>query len=499
MTRAHAPDGGRVVARCDTRCDPRSTEPSARTAAAPPATSPAPDERKARGKAARAEVPRSSHAEWIGPSERPDPIVLLEAQAPSRVPELLPIRYGRMAASAFAFFRGAAAVMASDLGDSPQSGIRTQLCGDAHLANFGGFASPERDLVFDLNDFDETLPGPWEWDLKRLVASVAIAARERDCTAKQRRQIVRSTVRQYREAMRGFAPMSTLDVWYARLDESELADRFRAQASKRSLERFDRTVAKARGKDSLRAFTKLAHDVDGRPRIVSDPPLIVPIEDLLPDGQAQQFDAQMRELIAAYRSTLQGDRRRLLDRFRYADLARKVVGVGSVGTRAWVIMLLGRDDEDPLFLQCKEAQHSVLAPFAGTSAFDNQGHRVVEGQRLMQAASDIFLGWVRTTGIDGQERDFYVRQLWDWKGSANFELMEPSALGVYARLCSWTLARAHARSGDAIAIASYLGAGDVFDRALADYAEAYADQNARDHRALLDAIASGRVVAETGV
>jgi uncharacterized protein (DUF2252 family) len=435
----------------------------------------------------------------VTPPNRPDPIALLEAQATSRVPELVPIRYGRMAASAFAFFRGAAAVMASDLADSPQSGIRAQLCGDAHLANFGGFASPERDLVFDLNDFDETLPGPWEWDLKRLAASIAIAGRDRGYPEETRHAIVRGGVRQYREAMRGFAAMPALDVWYARLDESEVADQFREAAGPKQVARFEKTIAKARRKDRSRAFEKLAHHVDGRPRINADPPLVVPVEDLASAEQAHELQERMGELIASYRTTLPDDRRRLLDRFEYADLARKVVGVGSVGTRAWIVLMVGRDDDDPLFLQCKEAQASVLEPAAGASAFANHGQRVVEGQRLMQAASDILLGWVRVKGIDDEERDFYVRQLWDWKSSADLETMEPGGMAIYARLCGWTLARAHARSGDAIAIASYLGSGNVFDRALADYSEAYAEQNDLDHRALLGAIESGRVVAETGV
>jgi uncharacterized protein (DUF2252 family) len=466
---------------------------------AAPAASRTPDERAARGKAARAEVPRSSHAEWVVPRDRPDPIALLEAQAASRVPELVPIRYGRMAASPFAFFRGAAAVMAADLADTSQSGIRVQCCGDAHLANFGGFASPERALLFDLNDFDETLPGPWEWDVKRLAASIAIAGRDRGHDATERAVAVRGAVRRYREAMRRFAGMKTLEVWYARLDESELGELLRAQTTRRQVKRFDRAIAKAKRKDSARAFEKLTYRADGDPRIVSDPPLIVPIEDLLPADRAEEFTAVMRTLIAAYRASLPGDRRRLLDRYRYAALARKVVGVGSVGTRAWVLLLLGRDGEDPLFLQVKEAQQSVLAPFAGASAFTNEGHRVVEGQRIMQASGDILLGWLRTPGIDGRERDFYVRQLWDWKSSADLTTMRPDDLAGYAELCAWTLARAHARSGDAIAIAAYLGSGDVFDRALVDYAERYADQNERDHRALLDAIDAGRVVAETGV
>ncbi|HYV14478.1 MAG TPA: DUF2252 domain-containing protein [Conexibacter sp.] len=444
-------------------------------------------------------MPRSCHADWVTPDTRPDPLALLEQQATSRVPELVPIRYGRMAASAFAFFRGAAAVMASDLAESPVSGIRVQLCGDAHVSNFGGFASPERDLVFDLNDFDETLPGPWEWDLKRLAVSAAIASRDRGWPKRAQRAIARHAAAQYRQSMRAFAGMSTLDVWYARMDEQEVVAQVREQRGEKAVAQFERTTAKARRKDSARAFAKLTHHVNGRPRIAPDPPLIVPVDELLPDGEAHAFEERMSGLIESYRATLQPDRRRLLEGFRYADLARKVVGVGSVGTRAWIVLMLGRDDDDPLFLQCKEAQASVLEPFAGAAEQANHGQRVVEGQRLMQSASDIFLGWIHTTGIDDVERDFYVRQLWDWKSSADLETMEQDAMANYTRLCAWTLARAHARSGDAIAIAAYLGSGDVFDRAIADYAEAYADQNDRDHAALVTAIDAGRLPCETGV
>jgi uncharacterized protein (DUF2252 family) len=459
-----------------------------------------PADRAARGKAARRAVPRSSHAEWLASGARPDPIALLEAQAATRVPELVPIRYGRMAASPFAFFRGAAAVMASDLADSPVSGVRVQLCGDAHVSNFGGFASPERDLVFDLNDFDETLPGPWEWDLKRLAASAVVAARERACTRREQRTVARTAVAAYREAMRAFAAQPTMAVWYARIGETELAERMRALGGEAGVARLARRSAKARRKDSTRAFAKLTHrDGDAPPQIASDPPLIVPLRELVSASEASDVEAQLRGVLGAYRTSLPVDRRRLLDRYRFADIAHKVVGVGSVGTRAWIVLLLGRDDEDPLFLQCKEAQPSVLAPFAGASRFANQGRRVVEGQRLMQAASDILLGWTRSSGLDGRRRDFYVRQLWDWKTSVDLSELAPDALTAYADLCGWTLARAHARSGDAIAIASYLGSGDAADRAFGAFAEAYADRNERDHQALVDAIDGGRVAAQTGV
>jgi uncharacterized protein (DUF2252 family) len=456
-------------------------------------------ERSAYGKRARKEAPRSAHGAWAPPQDRADPVALLEQQAASRVPELVPIRHGRMSASPFAFFRGAAAVMAADLAPSPTSGIRVQCCGDAHLSNFGGFASPERELIFDLNDFDETLPGPWEWDLKRLAASVAVAARDAGFAGRDVRAGARESVRGYRRAIGELAACPTLDVWYARIDERAIAQQIRARSGKAQLARFERNTAKAKRKDSTRAFAKLAHRVDGQPRIASDPPLIVPLRELLPEREAADFELGMRELIGKYRATLSADRRRLLDRFRFADIAHKVVGVGSVGTRAWILLMLGRDDDDPLFLQCKEAQESVLAPYAGASRFVNQGRRVVEGQRVMQAASDIFLGWIRTVGIDGKLRDFYVRQLWDWKTSADVASMDADGLAAYAGLCGSTLARAHARAGDAVAIAAYLGSGDACDRAFAAFAETYAEQNERDHAALLAAIDSGRLEAQTGV
>src|SRR4051794_26129826 len=458
-----------------------------------------PAERAELGRSARSNASRSSHADWAPAGDRPDPIDLLEQQAATRVPELVPIRYGRMAVSPFAFFRGAAYVMASDLAATPVSELRVQLCGDAHLSNFGGFASPERELLFDLNDFDETLPGPWEWDVKRLLASMAIAGRDRGFSSKQRRAIVQGTAEAYRLSMRQLAEMGELAIWYERVDQRLLTERFGPEATERQAKRFEKTVAKAKTKDSTRAFAKLTSTVDGEPRIISDPPLIVPVRELLPEGEVRDFEAGIQTLLADYRRTLPAERGRLFDRYRFVDLARKVVGVGSVGTRAWVILMIGRDSGDPLFLQAKEARPSVLEPFVGKSEFGNQGQRVVEGQKLMQAASDIFLGWLRTTGIDGKRRDFYIRQLWDWKTSAEVQSMLPSGMALYGRLCGWTLARAHARSGDSVAIASYLGGGDSFDRAVTEFSETYADQNARDHLALLEAIESGRLEATAGI
>jgi hypothetical protein len=410
---------------------------------------------------------------------------------------LVPIRYGRMLVSPFTFYRGAAYLMASDLAKMPRTSLSVQLCGDAHLSNFGVFAAPDRQLVFSVNDFDETLPGPFEWDLKRLVASFAVAGRDRGFDAKQRKAINLAAARSYREAMSDMAQMKKLDVWYARLDIETIESYMRANAKPGEVKRFERNVAKARSKDSIKAFEKLVQVVDGPPRLIGDPPLIVPIEDVFADMEYQQVDEAIRTLLHSYRRTLQGDHRHLLEGFRYAHAARKVVGVGSVGTRAWILLMLGNDNSDPLFLQAKEAQASVLEPFLGKSRYRNHGQRVVEGQRLMQSASDVMLGWIRSNGIDGVARDFYIRQLWDGKGSAIVEAMKPAVMSAYAGFCAWTLARAHARSGDAAAIASYLGTSDKFDRAMAAFAETYADQNERDYATLKSAVDSKKVVAES--
>ncbi len=451
-------------------------------------------ERAAEGKAARSVARRSAHGEWTPPANRKDPVAIIEAQDATRVPELVPIRHGRMSASPFTFYRGAAAVMAADLATTPTSGFRVQTCGDAHLSNFGAFAAPDRRLVFDLNDFDETLPGPWEWDVKRLSASFAIAGRAIGLKRSERNAALLASVSSYREAMRTFAGQADLDVWYARLDVEEQIHRVE-EADPGSVKRFERGIVKARGKDSVRAMEKLTEVIDGEIHIVSQPPLIVPIEEIVPDADAAPLVQAFRDVLNSYRATLPGDRQHLFDGYEFRKLARKVVGVGSVGTRAWVILLTGRDDEDPLFLQAKEAEASVLEPYAGESHFRNHGRRVVEGQRLMQAASDIFLGWCSANGLDGRDRDFYVRQLWDWKRSIEVESLGAQGLEVYAQLCGWTLARAHARSGDRVAIASYLGAGDGFDRAIAAFSESYADQSERDHAALVAAIDSGRIEA----
>jgi uncharacterized protein (DUF2252 family) len=457
-------------------------------------------ERAARGRAARAKVTRSSHAEIDFPKRR-DPLALLEEQAVSRVPELVPIRYGRMLVSPFAFYRGGALIMAADLARTPNSGLRVQLCGDTHLSNFGVFGSPERNLVFDINDFDETAPGPWEWDVKRLAASFAIAGRENGFSGKERRAVQLATVRSYREAMKAFAEMRNLEVWYSHLPVNQAVAEFTAGVDRKRLKKAEADVAKARTKDSMSAFEKLTQVVNGEPRIISDPPLIVPIDELAPaQTEREALMNELRTVIRGYRRTLETDRRHLLEEFRFVDLARKVVGVGSVGTRAWIALFLGADDQDPLFLQIKEAQRSVLEEFVGKTEYTNCGQRVVAGQRLMQTTSDIFLGWQHIdSGLDGQERDFYVRQLKDWKRSFAFEGALPAGATAYGRMCGWTLARAHARSGDRVAIASYLGKSDTFDRAIASFAETYADQNERDYNALREAVEEGRIKAETGL
>jgi uncharacterized protein (DUF2252 family) len=389
--------------------------------------------------------------------------------------------------------------MAADLASMPSSGLRVQLCGDAHLSNFGAFAAPDRTLVFDVNDFDETLPGPFEWDVKRLAASVELAARAREFTRRERRAAVLATVGQYRDAMHTFAASRDLDVWYARFGERELQGVLATEGDAKARRRFQKAGEKARSKDSMLAFARLTEVVDGSLRLISDPPLIVPVEDLAGSAAGRYAERETRASLSAYRRSLSGAARHLLEQYSYVHMARKVVGVGSVGTRAWIVLMLGRDGSDPLFLQVKEAEASVLEPYAGKSRYSSHGRRVVEGQWLMQAASDIFLGWVTVTGIDGLRRDFYVRQLWDWKRSAAIETMTPALLLGYGRVCGWTLARAHARSGDSVAISSYLGRGDRFDQALAAFAEAYADQSDHDYAELADAVKTGTMSAETGL
>ncbi|NJP42821.1 DUF2252 domain-containing protein [Actinacidiphila epipremni] len=456
-----------------------------------------PAERAAHGKAARRRIPRSAQARFAPPAGRFDPVALLERQSADRVPELVPIRYRRMLESPFRFYRGAAGIMAADLGPAPDTGLIAQLCGDAHLLNFRLLASPERHLVFDINDFDETLPGPFEWDLKRLATSLEIAARARGFEAARRAAIVRGAVEAYRERMQLLAGMGTLDIWYAQDDTAQLEQLLpKDRPDKDIRKRTGKALAKARTRDTAQAVGKLTRVADGRRAFVPDPPLITPLRDLLPDGPRADLEDLLHGLLHRYAESLPAERQLLLRRFQVVDMARKVVGVGSVGTRCWVVLGIGRDDEDPLVLQAKEAGRSVLAPYVPAGGtHGNQGRRVVYGQRLMQSAGDILLGWVRVTGFDGKRRDFYVRQLRDWKGIARPESMSPTMLRLFARVCGASLARAHARSGDPVALAAYAGGGDSLDRALAEFAEAYADRNEADHRALAAAVSDGRVSA----
>jgi uncharacterized protein (DUF2252 family) len=455
-------------------------------------------DRVARGKDAREMTPLESHAEFQ-PAGARDPVGLLLGQAKSRVPELVPVRHGRMLVSPFTFYRGAALPMAADLAITPACGLRVQLCGDAHLSNFGAFASPERRLVFDVNDFDESLPGPFEWDVKRLAASLAVAGRDNGFPAKARRKIVLAAAEGYRTAMRAFADQPLLEVWYAHLDIEQAIGGFRSQMKAKRFKKAEAMLAKAHTKDSTLALRKLTTTDDGQRRIISDPPMIMPIEDVFADVQAGAIYAEIRTVLGKYRRTLQSDRRHLLEQFTLVQVARKVVGVGSVGTRAWIVLMDAGDGTEPLFLQAKEAQPSVLADYCGRSQYTNQGERVVAGQHLMQAESDIFLGWTRAAGPDKVDRDFYVRQLKDWKFSVPIELMVPSGMAVYAGLCGWTLARAHARSGDRVALAAYLGGSAKFDQAIADFAETYADQNDRDYAAFQTAVKDGRAQAASEI
>jgi uncharacterized protein (DUF2252 family) len=484
-------------------------------------------DRRAEGRDARDRVPPSSHSGWHPADSRPDPVALLEEQNKTREPDLVPVRHGRMMFSPFTFYRGAAKIMAADLKDTPVAGLDAQLCGDAHLSNFGMFASPERHLMFDLNDFDETLPGPFEYDVKRMVASFTIAARNNGFGKADTRAVALAAVAAYREAMRDFAQMSTMDIWYAHYDEDSLRTQIqgamaglttevkqdtKAKAGKKKEKRdvkeekvarkavkhAQKNVEKAHTRDSVQALSKLCEVVDGQYRIVSQPPVIVPARDLLdtfglsPDEVMPLIHDQLR----AYRATLQYDRRLLLEKFQVVDAARKVVGVGSVGTRAFIVLLQGRDEHDPLFLQIKEATSSVLEAYLPKSRFRQHGERVVQGQRMMQAVSDIYLGWTKGRDVN---RNFYWRQLRDMKGSALVETMAPLTLTYYGRLCGWTLARAHARSGDPVAIAAYLGDGDAFDQSIVDFCERYADQNQRDYDEFVGAIRAGRLEAVEGV
>jgi uncharacterized protein (DUF2252 family) len=481
----------------------RGGRPAGRAAGGSRARAPAAEQlsradREARGKDAQAAAPLESNAEFT-PAPSRDPVGLLLEQEKTRVPALLPVRHGRMLVSPFTFYRGAALPMAADLATTPTTGLRAQLCGDAHLSNFGAFASPSRRLVFDVNDFDETLPGPFEWDVKRLAASLAVAGRENGFSAKARRKVILAGAESYRTAMRAFAEQPFLAVWYAHLDVDDAIAEFRSQFKKKRVKATEKMVAKAHTEDSTKALRKLTTQVDGQRRIISDPPLIEPVEQLFPDVRVNAIYELLREVLGKYQRTLQSDRKHLLEQFTLVQVARKVVGVGSVGTRCWIALMDAGDGTGPLFLQPKEAQASALEAYCGRSQYASHGERVVAGQLLMQAESDIFLGWTHVTDPDGVDREYYVRQLKDWKFSAPIEQMIPSGMAVYAQMCGWSLARAHARSGDRIALAAYLGGSSRFAQAIADFAETYADQNDRDYAAFQAAVKDGRVQTTTDV
>jgi uncharacterized protein (DUF2252 family) len=450
-----------------------------------------------RGRAARREVPRELHGEWAPVAGRADPVATLEAQARTRDPALIPIRYGRMLAAPFAFYRGAAAVMAGDLAGSPTSGVVVQVCGDAHIANFGGFAAPDRHLLFGLNDFDETLPGPWEWDVKRMAASIEIAGRDIGLPGGKRRTIVEAAIREYRESIREFASQTVLGTWYKRLEADEVTARFGTRLDAGGRQLLLHTFDKGRRKTSARAVSRFTERVGGRLRFVSVPPLLTPLREFPSSaGDTQEY---LQGLFENYLAGLYPERRYLAEAFSIVDVARKVVGVGSVGTSAWVCLLVAAGGRDAIILQAKEAQASVLEPYLGRSQYSSHAERVVRGQRMMQAAPDIFLSWQHVTDLSGTTRDFYIRQLWDWKASADISRMTRAGLRTYARACAWSLARSHARSGDRHAVAAYLGKGAAFDRAIVRFASRYADQNERDFRRLSEAVEAGEIAALTGV
>ena len=451
-----------------------------------------------RGLALRETCPLNVHAGWEAPLNRPDPVELIRCQETTRVQDLLPIRHERMSVSAFTFYRGAALIMAQDLSTTPITGIRVQACGDAHISNFGMFSSPERRTVFDINDFDETLPGPFEWDIKRLAASVEICGQDNGFSKKERKDAVLSCVRSYRESMMQFAEMGNLDVWYAHADVEKYLSQVINELDKKTAKAANKTLTKTKNKNSAKAITKLTEIVDGRLRIISQPPLIMPLRDLAAESGSKHVDEKtikrlMDVILREYRSTLSSDKRRLMQEYTPCDIARKVVGVGSVGTRAWIVVLRGADDNDTLVLQIKEAQESVLESFVGKSRHLNHGHRVVSGQRAMQTASDILLGWCRVPDENKKLKDYYVRQLWDGKGSIDLSLLNPEQLTKLAKICGWTLAHAHARTGDRFAMAAYMGETDEFDKAIAKFARAYAKQNEADYQRFMQALEAGEL------
>jgi uncharacterized protein (DUF2252 family) len=455
-------------------------------------------ERALRGRTVRERVRRTAHGHWVPAADRPDPVKLLLQQEATRLPDLVPLRHERMSLSPFAFYRGAAIIFAADMAPVPRTGLEVQVCGDAHLANFGGYAAPDRSLVFDINDFDETLPGPFEWDLKRLAASFEIAARQIGFSEADRAAIVTALVASYCSTMAEMAAMGNLDVWYSRLTVDGIADRWGAEAGKAIRKRFEQAVRKAESKTRIQALAKLTTVDDGELRFVSRPPLIERVSELVDEVHYVGLVDHILGALDQYRLSLQPDRRELFDRYRFVDLARKVVGVGSVGTRCFVALLIGRDDEDPLFLQVKEAEASVLEPHLGASEYPQHGQRVVEGQRLTQAAGDVLLGWTQVEGFDDRAHDYYFRQLWDEKGSADVETFQPRGMSIYAQVCGYTLARAHARSGDAVAISGYLGNGTSMARAMTAFASAYADQNEADYRQFVAEVTGPSPASDAG-
>jgi uncharacterized protein (DUF2252 family) len=450
-------------------------------------------EREAFGKAARRRAGRSSHATLRVPPDRRDPIGLLEEQARGRDPRLVSLRYSRMAVSPYAYYRGAAVVMASDLAASPTTGLVAQLCGDAHVANFGVFGSQHGGLFFDIADYDETAPGPWEWDVKRLAASVQIAGRESLFSGRERKEAVRGTLRSYREAMTGFAHRSMLEVWRSELDSADLLSRFEFLLDRERTSVAWHVATKAGAHESYRGSDQILRMVGDEIRISSDPPLVVPIEELgqkAPGGPELRW---LRRLIRSYAGSLQPGLRHLLDEYRVAHLARHVTGVAGAASDTWIALLLDETDRMPLLLQIRRAEGPVLERFGSKGVFSNQAQRVVYGQRLIQVGSDDFLGWQRD-GRDGRERDYYIRRLPDWRGSVEAAGITPAALELWGRMCGWTLARAHARTGDRIALASYLGRSDAFETAIDKFARSYADHNERDYEAFEKAVRKGRIV-----
>ena len=452
--------------------------------------------RAAAGTELRGRFPLADHAAWQFSPDRRDVIGLLEQQNTIRLQSLIPLRFSRMAVSPFTFYRGAAAIMANDLARTPVTGIPVQCIGDAHIGNFGIFYSPSKRLMFDVNDFDETTIGPWEWDIKRLAVSVEIAGRTLGLKESQCRQAVHRCVRHYRESIRDFASRGFLDTWYTHIDLEDRLDELEKSTKARPSRTLHGAISKAKAKDSRKAADRLTYVDNGRLRFRSDPPELVQINDLPGYDDVDALRGRLDMLLDTYRDSLYADRRHVLDQYHFEDIARKVVGVGSVGTRCWVGAFVGRDLSDPLILQMKEAVASVLAPYVGNAPYPTHGERVVQGQKLVQSTADILLGWAQFIASDGRPRDYYVRQLWNGKGSINLDTLHADSLSNLGALCAWCLAHAHARSGDSVAIGAYLGQGEEFDDALVAFSAAYADQNEDDFALFTRLIKSGELPSE---